>query len=287
MDDALPVAGPVGHNADDGPDDLQAFMNRLLEAPFSGKAGNKSLREALGWAGLPDRYWQAHGRALDQGFIITGRGKGGSVQIVEPPKDASVSAQVAQAETEPEAKAAQKETDLYEPARKVINESWVKAENYDDYIVSVTGLRGRAYTGGKWTRPDISLLAVKAYPYLPQRYFDIVTFEVKPTGQTTVEGIFEALSHQQFATRANTVFHVPELQPGEQFQDKYPDSVRILSTARKHGIGVILATDIADWEAWDEILSAERVSPDPEQANRFIATGFAEDIRDRIIKWHK
>lgn len=80
---------------------------------------------------------------------------------------------------------------------------------------------------------------------------------------------------------------MPELQPGEQFQDKYPDSVRILSTARKHGIGVILATDIADWEAWDEILSAERVSPDPEQANRFIATGFAEDIRDRIIKWHK
>jgi hypothetical protein len=209
MDDALPVAGPVGHNADDGPDDLQAFMNRLLEAPFSGKAGNKSLREALGWAGLPDRYWQAHGRALDQGFIITGRGKGGSVQIVEPPKDASVSAQVAQAETEPEAKAAQKETDLYEPARKVINESWVKAENYDDYIVSVTGLRGRAYTGGKWTRPDISLLAVKAYPYLPQRYFDIVTFEVKPTGQTTVEGIFEALSHQQFAVRYTRLHSIP------------------------------------------------------------------------------
>jgi hypothetical protein len=112
-------------------------------------------------------------------------------------------------------------------------------------------MRGRASTGGKWTRPDISLLAVKAYPYLPHRYFDIVTFEVKPAGQTTVEGIFQALSHQQFATCAYSVFHGPELPSADLFQKKYSDALRILSTARKHGIGVILATDIADLEAWE------------------------------------
>lgn len=287
MDQDYPLAGVVEKSAENGTDDLQAFMKRLAEPPFLGKAGNKSLRTALGWTSLSDRYWKAHGRALDQGLVVSGRGKGGSVQIVEVPKEAPLIQSGDPVEVELAEKAAQKEIDLYEPIRKVINDSWVKAENYDDYVVSITALRGRAYTGGKWTRPDISLLAVKAYPYLPQRYFDIVTFEVKPAGQTTVEGIFEALSHQQFATRAYTIFHVPDLKTGELFQDKYPDSLRILSTARKHGIGVILATDIADWEGWDEILTAERVNPDPEQANRFIATGFSQDIRDQIIKWHK
>ncbi len=287
MDHQLHLARPVSHRDNEGLDDLQTFMNCLLEAPFFGKAGNKSLRDALGWANSSDRYWQAHGRALDQGLIIQGRGKGGSVQTVELPTDVAAPAQAAQLETEAEKPISKKEVALYEPVRKVIETSWVKSENYDDHVVSITALRGRTYTGGKWTRPDISLLAVKAYPYLPQRYFDIVTFEVKPAGSTTVEGIFEALSHQQFATRAYTIFHVPDLKQGEIFQEKYPDSLRILSTARKHGIGVILATDISDWEAWDEILSAERVSPDPEQANRFIATGFTQDTRDQIIKWHK
>lgn len=286
MENELAAVEPTEQNVDDIPDDLRIFMDRLSKPPFVGKAGNKSLREALGWTDI-DKYWKAHGRAVDQGLVVPGRGKGGSVQAVELPKDAPATAQEVQIENELANKAGQKEVDLYEPAQRVIMESWVKAENYDDYVVSITGLRGRAYTGGKWTRPDISLLAVKAYPYMPHRFFDIVTFEVKPAGQTTVEGIFEALSHQQFATRSYTIYHVPDLQSGEVFQEKYADSLRILATARKHGIGVIIATSMSDWEAWDEILSAERVSPDPEQANRFIATGFSQNIRDQIIKWHK
>jgi hypothetical protein len=268
-------------------DDLKIFMDRLFGPPFFGKAGNKAIRDSLGWSGTPDRYWEARGRALDQGLIEPGRGKGGSVKLIATEKINPTRDQDSPLPAEPQELASAKEIDLYEPARGVIQDSWAKDENYDDHVVSITALRGRAYTGGKWTRPDISLLSVKAYPYLPQRYFDIVTFEVKPAGQTTVEGIFEALSHQQFATRAYAVFHVPDLPTDKIFQEHITDAQRILSTARKHGIGVIIATDISDWETWDEILVAERVVPDPEQANRFIATGFPQDIRDQIIKWHK
>jgi hypothetical protein len=262
-------------------DDLASFLETLRDQP-NGKAGNKTLREALGWGDDEDRYWEVHGRAKDRGLVIPGRGKGGSVQIASDPDAAQEDIAVQQ----PQAAVPARERDLYEPARKVIENSWAKSENFDECVIEITASRGSASTGGKWTRPDIAILGTRAYPYLPQRYFDVVTFELKPVGQTNVEGLFEALSHQQFANRSYCVFHI-ELSEGESFQDKYPDAGRILSTARKHGIGVIVATDIADWETWDELLSADRVNPDPEQVNRFIATGFSEASRERVIKWHK
>lgn len=258
------------------PDDLEEFLKKLED--LGGTAGNKSLRSALRWE--DDRYWKAHGRALDQGRAVSGRGKGGSV-VLTPVTDAAEESQSVQTP-----QAAGSERDLYPSAREVIEKSWAKSQNYDDYVAEVTALRGRAATGGKWTRPDIAVLGTRAFPYLPQRFFDIVTFEIKPNGQTTVEGIFEALSHQQFASRSYCVFQV-QLADEEAFQDKYDNSGRILSTARKHGIGVIVATKMEDWETWDELLSADHVNPDPEQVNRFIATGFSQEIRDKIIKWHK
>jgi hypothetical protein len=260
------------------PDDVDLFSSKLKD--LGGKSGNKALREALGWENDENRYWNAHGRALDQGSIIPGRGKGGSVQIILEKVEPQSQSSVDQGGTIPS------EISLYASARDVIENAWVKSENYDDVIIQVTGLRGSARTGGKWTRPDISILGTKAFPYLPDRVFDIVTFEIKPKGQTTVEGIFEALSHQQFASRSYCIFHVDQ-EENKSFQENNDDTGRILWTARKHGIGVIIATDIGDWETWDEIVSADRVSPDPEQANRFIAKCFSPDSLNKIIKWHK
>ena len=269
-------------------DDVDALIDALSNPPFSGKAGNKALREALGWSGDLDRYWAAHARAVDSGKVAPGRGKGGSVRLLSqdsagddlsdfplsPEDDALIPSDVPQ-----------KEASLYAGALSVIKNAWVKSATYDSFIAENTAAKGRAATGGKWTRPDISLLAVKAFPYLPARQFDIVTFEIKPKGQTTVEGVFEALSHQQFATRSYVIFHLDSVD-ADQF-DKHPNSSRITGTARKHGVGVILATDIGDWETWDEIIEAARGSPDPEQANRFIATCFTESAKDEVIKWHK
>lgn len=259
-------------------DDLQLFLKKLQE--LGGKSGNKALRDALNWPNEEPRYWSAHGRAVDRGLVTKGRGYGGSVQLT-PLNESTATSPATQ-----QPPVSGQELKLYSPAREVIEKSWAQSENYDDYIVEITGLRGRALTGGKWTRPDLAILGTKAFPYLPQRIFDIVTFEIKPFSQITVEGVFEALSHQQFASRSYCLFEV-QLDAAESFQDKYNEAGRILSTARKHGIGIIVATDVADWETWDELLSADRVIPDPEQVNRFIATSFSQEIRDKIIKWHK
>lgn len=263
-------------------DDLDLLINTLT-VHFKGKAGNKALRERLGWTKTPDRYWSAHGRALDAGLLVKGQGKGGSVRLTAPePEEVSIDmpAETVAAEY-------QRELDLYPDAMKVIKEGWVREANYDDHLIETTAAKGRAATGGKWSRPDISVLAMKAFPYLPSRLFDIVTFEIKPAGQTTVEGVFEALSHQQFANRAYVIFHIPDTGIAENFTERQPYAERILSTARKHGVGVIVAQNISDWDTWDELVPATRSHPDPEQANRFIATCFSEHAREQIIKWHK
>lgn len=264
-------------------DDLHLFLEALKEQENK-TAGNVTLRNALGWKD-ENRYWEAHGRAIENGFVVRGRGRGGSVHLIGVEETNINNNDVVQNNVQIIPNERNRELDLYAPAQEVLH-TWARASKYDEFRCEITALRGRAATGGKWTRPDISVLGIKSWTYFPTRVFDIVTFEIKPEGQTTVEGIFEALSHQQFATHSYCVYKVA-LDEKEYFEDKYQDAARILSTARRHGVGVIVASDIADWNTWDQILDADRVSPDPEQANRFIGTGFAQDVREMVIKWQK
>lgn len=262
-------------------EDLVLFLKTLKE-DFEGKAGNKTLRQKLGWDADDEgreRYWATHGRAHDKGLVVKGGGKGGSVKLAtdvnQDPPNSSEETKVG------------KEKELYPHALRVIETGWVKSENHDDHLVEITASKGKAPSGGTWSRPDIAVLATKSFPYLPSRQFDIITFEIKPTSQIDVQGVFEALSHQQFATKAYVVFHLKSSKIAENFAENQPHGDRILGTAKKHGIGIIIATDIADWETWDELVPAERHTPDPEQANRFIATCFSAETKERIIKWHK
>lgn len=264
-------------------DDLHLFLEALKKQENK-TAGNVTLKNALEWKD-DDRYWVAHGRAIERGFVVRGRGRGGSVHLIDVEETNINNNDVVQNNVQFIPNERNRELDLYDPAKTVL-QTWARAAKYDEFRCEITALRGRAATGGKWTRPDISVLGIKSWTYFPTRVFDIVTFEIKPEGQTTVEGIFEALSHQQFATHSYCVYKV-SLGEKESFEDKYHDAARILSTARRHGVGVIVASDIKEWNTWDQILDADRVSPDPEQANRFIGTGFAPDVREMVIKWQK
>lgn len=270
--------------SNDQDDDLKEFIEALRHC--GGKSGNLALRQKLGWNDTEKdraRYWETHGRALDKGLTYMGRGQGGSVYLnVET--DAESNQNVAHSTRNT---ATVRETELYPGAHTVIERDWVKSARYDEYIVEQTAAKGRAQTGGKWSRPDISVLAIKSYQYLPNRQFDIVTFEIKPEGQTSVEGVFEALSHQQFATKSYVIFHMPRLDNTGQFVEEQSYGERIVETARKHGIGIIVATQIDDWESWDELVPAERHIPDAEQTNRFIATCFSDSTKEKIIKWQK
>ena len=57
-------------------DDRKTFLSALRKIGSS--IGNLSLREYLGWT--EDRYWKVHAILLDDGLIMRGRGRGGSVR---------------------------------------------------------------------------------------------------------------------------------------------------------------------------------------------------------------
>ena len=74
---------------------------------------------------------------------------------------------------------------------------------------------------------------------------------------------------------------------GKDFEKDYRDTDRILSLAKTHGVGVIAAQNISQYETWNELVEPKRNIPDPEQANLFIGTCFSDETKSRAIKWHK
>jgi hypothetical protein len=179
--------------------DKLSFIEKLKAE--GGTAGNVHLRGELQWE--EDRYWRTHGLLADEGVIFRGRGKGGSVSLVSEADDIE---EGDKPDAVPPSGPNAREFDLYEPAKLTIETTWVKEPAFDDHMVEVTALPGRRSTGGTWTRPDVSVLATKAYPYLPGRMFEIITFEIKTADSVNVTAVFEALSHAQFATQSYVLF---------------------------------------------------------------------------------
>jgi hypothetical protein len=259
--------------------DKELFLSTL--EGLGKTAGNVTLREKLHWG--DDRYWRTHSALLDEGTIVRGKGKGGSVSLVIHTTDSDASSQSTSLSADSVPTDLAKEISLYDPAKSAIETGWVKERGFDEAIVEITGLPGRRYTGGAWTRPDLAVVATKAYPYLPGRAFEIITFEIKREDAVNVTGVFEALSHLQFASQSYVVFCTA----GKNLDTDFRDVDRILNLAKLHGVGVIAASDVKDYEAWSELVEPRRNVLDPEQANLFIGTCFSENAKARIIKWHK
>ncbi len=235
-----------------GGNDGEAGRLRLTQV--GGSCGNYNLKGQLGWG--DDRYWRTHASVVDQGLVTRRRGLGGTVILVDDSLDNEAGlnpTENAAAAGEKLAAVYVKETELYEPSKGVIERGWSRERSYDDFIVEITASPGRVQTRGTWTRPDISLLGTRSYPYLPGRFFEIVTFEIKTAEALDVRGVFEALSHSQFATLAYVVFYTN----AREFKD-YPNSERVIELAAKHGVGVIAASQIDKYETWIELVEPQR-----------------------------
>jgi type I restriction enzyme M protein len=55
----------------------ERFLGALRE--MGGSAGNQRLRQELDWQ--EETYWQVHAAVIEEGAIIPGRGRGGSVSL--------------------------------------------------------------------------------------------------------------------------------------------------------------------------------------------------------------
>jgi hypothetical protein len=146
--------------------------------------------------------------------------------------------------------------------------------------VEITAAQGRKATGGRWTRPDLVSVAVRTYRYLPGKYMEVVTFEVKPADAITVTAVYEALAHLRSATHAYVIFHVPD-EDAEPVKQTIEEARRV---GRAHGVGLITMGDPRAWDTWNELEEARRVEPDPERLDEFISVQLSQDAHDRIAR---
>jgi hypothetical protein len=266
MIDALPSTGSILSQ------DEQTMLERV---PSDGTTiGNKSLREALGWD--DQRYFSVKNKLVADRLLARGRGKGGAVRKIVinaiPVNHASGSTSDLNPPTVNHVAGRIKELDLYDPMKKVIESEWALDNNWTggDFVVEVTGKQGSKQTGGKWSRPDITLLGVRRFSYLPTKYFEVITFEIKPCDDFDVTVVYEALGHRRAATRSYALIHLPTYDTNEltDFDKKALDD--ICYEAKTQGVGVIVAQDPSDYDTWEELVEATRCEPDPEKLEQFL-----------------
>jgi hypothetical protein len=246
--------------------------------------GNKRAREVLGWS--EEEYWKVRNSLEDKGLAARGPGKGGTTRrIVAAP---SVDAPQVTVEAVDNAtvivlengSAVRREEELYEPLAAVIKGDWAKDRRATPLAVEVTARQGRRATGGRWSRPDIVSIEVKTYEYVPGKFLEVVSFEVKPSDAIDVQAVYEALAHRRAATRCYVLLHVPS-ELAEPLQQAIQE-VRVV--ARSHGVGIIVATDPAEYDTWEELEEAERFEPDPDRLNQFIEGQLSAKTKRQIAR---
>jgi hypothetical protein len=133
--------------------DTAFFLKKLHE--LDGSAGNKTLREKLGWE--DKKYFHVRKLLIEEGIVDVGRGKGGSVYVLED--DSAGDESLSEAVHAPAS-----EKDHYQQVLKLI-EKQLK-QDFKDAVVQLTAHLGRRLTGGKWSRPDLLAVTVQRFEYV-------------------------------------------------------------------------------------------------------------------------
>ncbi|MBL0693994.1 hypothetical protein [Comamonas sp. JC664] len=255
-------------------------MSKFLDILNSngGSAGNTSLMSQLGWS--ESEYWRLREKLIEDGKILRGKGRGGSVTLVKesPPVETNKFTGVI---VEPEPSQPTKtEASLYTPCLNVLKEKWTKERGLHDVHIEVTANQGGKKTGGVWTRPDITAISMRTFTHWPGRTFDIWTFEIKPEWEFNVTGIFEAAAHARTATHAFALLEMPQ-SPDDS------DISRLTSEAQRMGVGLILFQDPNDFDTWDFLVDPIRKEPDPSLLEQFVVTQLSGEARDKLLRWGK
>ena len=135
---------------------------------------------------------------------------------------------------------------------------------------------------GKWTRPDLTLISHKKYPWTIGREFDVVTFEVKRPDSCNVLAVFEALSHASAATKAYAVFPVDH---ATWRKDNPAQEARVIDECSKHGIGLILVEDVYVAPRAVHLIKAQKREIDHEKCSDFLGSVMSEAAKGQLSEW--
>jgi len=134
------------------------------------------------------------------------------------------------------------------------------------FHVEVNRPLGRRSTG-RWSRPDLTMVALRRYEYLPGPYVEVVPIEVKgpDPSEINVQGVYQTLALLKAGTRAYAAFYLGY----EESEWREPLEV-VQHEGEKVGVGIIGIRDPRDPLTWIIEPKAPRREPDPSELNAFI-----------------
>jgi hypothetical protein len=174
------------------------------------------------------------------------------------------------------------EEGYYDAVEKALRDLWTREgwENNQIYLENTS--RRDSKIEGPWTRPDFTLVSYKKFPWTIGYEFDVVTFEVKRPDTANVLAVFEALAHVTAATRGYVVFPVS----AETWTKASPEQERrVRDECSKHGIGLILISDIFGQPDVHHIIKASRKEIDHEKCSGFLEAVVSPEGKNRISQW--
>lgn len=251
---------------------LSTRARRLLELiPADGDfIGNTTLQRR---SKLRGKYWEVRRELVDKGLLTRGKGRGGSVARLLDDKSAVV------ALPKKGKLFVRREVELYEPLRKWLAEMWGKdVESGDFFELRITATaRRRKRDGGKWSRPDITLVQVNSYDYLPQPVLEVTTFEVKKFSDAeNIRSVYETAAHSRWAHFAFLAVEVPH--------NDYELPERFVSELERFNVGLILMWKSGDtWEFELHEYETDRLNPDPKELNALLKFFFKEDAKRKRV----
>lgn len=260
---------------DKSEDEIKSLESQLIAKLQSlhGYSGNITLQRELHWP--DDQYWPVRDRLVDRGVLTLQRARGGAVRLVAT--DSQIDSSPERENTE----STERESDLYVPVATVLRGDWAKHFRLKQFLVEITAAQGRRNTGGVWSRPDIVVATMRQFQFLPGKFFDLVSFEIKPRWSIEVTAVYEALAHRRAATQAYVWFHCPN----SDQDTRRVDLDRIAEEAERHGVGMYVASDPSDFATWEPRVDAERIEPDPSYLDELVTSQFTNVAKDELRMW--
>ena len=240
------------------------------------KAKLKKLHPRIKLADGDSEYWNARNQLIDEGLLVKGRGKGGSVYSPKGTTDLEERRKVKEGKG-PKTEFPT-ERSLYGPFQKAIENWWAKEHLVDDPVIHPTHSQGKKNTGGKYTRPDLTMVSYQSYLFTPGKILDITTFEIKPEKNAKdVAGVFETASHSVVAHRSYLAVH------SKDWDENTQECARIEMLCQNFGIGLIVFEHPAKQDTFEERVEPKRKNPDPQDVDEFINLQL-DKVKNEILK---
>lgn len=145
-------------------------------------------------------------------------------------------------------------------------------------VSAITDTAGGPGTG-KWSKPDLCLVAYWRQKYGPAWRLDLHGFEVKPEGKCDAGSVHEALNHTAHVHFAHLVWHNPT------WADDQKRCKEVLDRCRRYGVGLITMTDPRDASSYEVRLQAERHEPAGDAVDEFIDSRLPDHAKAAILDW--